>query len=177
MISDKMTSLLTEQMHREYESAYLYLSVANYYENYGLSGFANWFKIQVQEEMSHAKFIYEYLHLNEAKICFRDIKIVCTKFKNLKEPLTEAANHEEFITKSIENIYNTAVEERDYGTMVFLEWFITEQQEEEHIAKEMVQKYELYGSHASGLFALNREYGKRSFNNSGKQINKECCYE
>lgn len=172
-----MNSLLTEQMHREYESAYLYLSIADYYENYGLSGFANWFKIQAQEEMCHGRSFYKYLHLNGIKISFRDIKIVCKKFKNFKEPLTESAAHEEYITRSIENVYELAIEEKDYGTKVFLEWFISEQLEEEHNAREMIQEYELYGTHVSGLFALNNKYSKRSINDAEKQFCKEDFYE
>lgn len=168
MISEKMNSLMNEQMHREYESAYLYLSVANYYEANGLSGFARWFKIQAQEEQDHAMLFYEYLHLNDGKICFRDIQTVCKKFHDFKEPLKEAAAHEEYITESIENIYELAVQERDYGSQVFLGWFIAEQQEEEHSANELIQKMEMYGTNPSGLYELDNEFSKRTYHGCKK---------
>lgn len=168
MISEKMISMLNEQMHREYESAYLYLAVANYYEANGLCGFARWFKIQAQEEQDHAMLFYEYLHLNDAKICFRDIQIVCKKFHDFKEPLNEAAVHEEYITESIENIYEQAIQEKDFGSQVFLGWFIAEQKEEEHTANEQLQKLEMYGTSAIGLYELDNEYGKRNYHGCKK---------
>lgn len=168
MISEKMNSLMVEQMHRELESAYLYLAIANYYEDNGLSGFANWFMVQAREEENHAIIFYEYLHLNDARICFRDLLITCKKFKDYKEPLTEAASHEEFITESIEKLFELAIYEKDYGSQVFLSWFITEQQEEEHSAYDMVQQLEMFGTNSSGLFDLDKKMGKRVFHGCKK---------
>ncbi len=154
---------MNEQMHRELESAYLYLSIASYYESNGLFGFARWYKIQSKEEQDHAFRFYDYLQRNNAKICFRDIQSSAKKFHDYKEPLIEAYNQEEFITESIEKIYELSVHEKDYASQLFLNWYIEEQKEEEQEAENQIQKLEFCGTNSTGLYLLDIENSKRNY--------------
>lgn len=173
MISEKMNSLMVEQMHREYESAFMYLSIANYYESNGMDGYARWYKIQSREETDHALLFYDYLQKNDAKVYFRDIQATNKKFHDFKEPLEEAYTQEQFITESIEKIYELAVHERDYGSQVFLNWFIQEQQEEEAEAVKQIHNLELYGNDSTNFLLLDRENGKRVYHGCKKIKNME----
>ncbi len=168
MISEKMVSMMSEQIRREYESAYLYLEVADYYETKGLSGFANWFKVQAREESDHAMIFYEYLHLNNAKVTFYDIQARNKTYHDYKVPLKEALIHEEFITESIVQIYEQAEKEKDYGSQLLLQWFIGEQQEEEASARRLIEQSEMYGGTPGGLYQLDKDYGMRTYKGCSK---------
>lgn len=159
---------MSEQIRREYESAYLYLEVADYYETKGLSGFANWFKVQAREEEDHAMIFYEYLHLNNAKVCFYDIQARNKNYHDYKVPLKEALMHEESITESIVQIYELAEKEKDYGSLILLQWFIGEQQEEEASARKLIEQSEMYGGTPGGLYQLDKDYGARTYHGCSK---------
>lgn len=168
MISEKMVSMISEQIRREYESAYLYLEVADFYDSNGLSGFANWFKVQAREEEDHAMIFYEYLHLNGAKVCFYDIKARNKTYHDFSVPLKEALIHEEFITESIIKIYEQAEKENDYGTQILLQWFIGEQQEEEASARGLIEQSEIFAGTPGGLYQLDKDYGMRTYGGCDK---------
>lgn len=161
MISKKMVSLISEQIKKEYESAYLYLEVADFYLSEGLSGFSNWFIAQSREEVGHAMMFYDYLHQNGERPVFYTLEPSRKEFTNLKKPLEESLHHEEMITSSVNQIYDLAEKEKDYRTKKFLNWFISEQQEEEESAMENIDKMSLYGGNPAGLFLLDKEMGKR----------------
>lgn len=163
MISEKMISMISEQIRREYESAYLYLEVADFYSSNGLEGFANWFKIQAREEEDHAMIFYEYLHSQNARVCFYDIQARNKTYHDYKVPLNEALVHEVYITENINKIYEFAIKEKDYGTQMMLQWFIVEQQEEEEQVHRLISQLDLFGSNPSGLYQLDKEYGERSY--------------
>lgn len=163
MISEKMVSMISEQIRREYESAYLYLEVADFYETMGLAGFSNWFKVQAREEEDHAMIFYEYLHINGARVTFYDLHAKNKKYHDLKVPLKEALVHEEFITESIIKIYDQAEKERDFSTQILLQWFLVEQQEEESEARKLIEQSELFGGTPGGLYQLDKDYGERVY--------------
>lgn len=163
MLSKKMVSLLSEQIKNEYESAYLYLEIGDYFHSEGLSGFATWYMIQAREEMLHAETFYEYLHKNNERALFYSLEPTRKIFSDYKKPLEESLHHEEFITDCINKIYDLAEKEKDYRTKKFLDWFINEQQEEEETANANLDKMELYGANAAGLYLLDKEFGKRCF--------------
>lgn len=163
MLKEKISDLLNEQVNKEFYSAYLYLDMSNYYIENGLDGFGNWFKIQAQEEMSHAMLFIQYLHNNGEKVTLGQIKAPDITFEGFNVPLDESLKHEQFVTASIHNIYDEAFQNKDYRTMQFLDWFIKEQGEEEKNAEDLILKYKVFGSDSKGLYMLNTELAARVY--------------
>ncbi len=163
MMNAKVSGLLNEQINKEFYSAYLYLEFANYFENRGLDGFANWFKIQAMEERDHAMLFYQYLHNNNEKVTLEAIAKPSADLKSDIEPLKAALEHEKYVTDLINNIYSSAYEVKDFRTMQFLDWFIKEQGEEETNANDLITKMELFGSDPKGLYMLNNELAARVY--------------
>ena len=155
--------LLNDQINKELYSAYLYLSFADYYEEEGLDGYANWYEIQAQEERDHALIFRNYLHENGEKVKLTAIDAPDTGFSSHLEPLEAGLEHEKYVTGLINDIYSAAMEVKDYRTMKFLDWFIDEQMEEEDTADDMITKMKLFGSDARSLYELNQEYGTRTY--------------
>lgn len=164
MLNEKVAQLLNEQINHELYSAYLYLDISNYYKENGLDGFANWYKIQAQEERDHAMLFMEYMQNNGLKVTLEAIAKPDKVFDGLKMPLKVALEHEFFVTSLIHNIYSQAVEVKDYRTTQFLEWFVKEQGEEETNADGLVKKMELFGDDAKGLYLLDAELATRVYN-------------
>lgn len=163
MINEKVAKLMNDQINKELYSAYLYLDMANYYIDNGLDGFANWFKIQAQEERDHALLFMQYMQNNQEKVTLDAIAAPDVKYDNFATPLDEALKHEQYVTASINDIYAAAGEIKDYRAMQFLDWFIMEQGEEEKNADDLITKYKLFGGDAKGLYMLNTEMGSRVY--------------
>lgn len=163
MLNKKITELLNQQINKELFSAYLYLDMANYYADEGLSGFENWFYIQAQEERDHAMLIRTYMLNNSEKVVFEAIAKPDLEYESFDAPLKEALEHERFITDSIHTIYAAAQEIKDFRTMQFLDWFIKEQGEEEKNSEDLIRKYELFGSDSKGLYMFDTELGARVY--------------
>lgn len=163
MLNDKVSRLLNEQINKEFYSAYLYLDISNYYYEEGLEGFGNWLKIQAQEERDHAMLFLQYMQNNAEKISLNEINAPNIEFTNHKLPLEESLKHEQFITASINNIYEEAFKIRDYRTTQFLDWFVKEQGEEEKNFENIIKKYELYGTDVKSLYMLNSELAARVY--------------
>lgn len=161
MLSEKIISMTNEQIKKEFYSAYLYLAIANFYEENGLCGFANWFIIQAEEEEKHAMKFCKYLHDNNAKVTLYSISAPNIKFDEFEDPLELSYRHEKEVTASINSIYAQADSEKDYRTKNFLQWFIEEQFEEEVSVKNFYDKVCFFGSTPEGLYKLDKEFGKR----------------
>lgn len=163
MISKTMEKTLNEQMNKEMYSAYLYLSMSGHTTNIGLDGFANWFMVQYNEEMEHAMRIYNYLNDQGSKIHLKKIDEPPSTFKNPMEMFEKTLEHEQFITKSINDLMDLAIKEKDHATQIFLQWFVTEQIEEEANDNEIIAKLKLVGEKGNGLFMIDKELGQRTF--------------
>lgn len=159
----KVAELLNDQINKELYSAYLYLDMANFYEDKGLDGFANWYKIQAQEERDHAMLFYQYMHNNDEKVTLEAIAKPDKEFNDLIDPLKAGLEHEKYVTSLINAIYAEASKVNDYRTTQFLDWFIKEQGEEEKNATDQITKMELYGSDSRGLYLLNSELAARVY--------------
>ncbi len=155
--------LLNKQINNELYSAYLYLSFADYYQEKGLDGYANWYEIQAKEELDHALIYRKYLHDNGKNVLLSAIDQPAYTFSSNLEPLEESLKHEKRITADINRIYAAAVKVDDYRTMQFLDWFIEEQMEEERLANDMIEKMKLFGDDAHALYELNCEYRARTY--------------
>ena len=153
----KVYKLINDQINKELYSGYLYLSFADYYEAEGLKGFANWYKIQAQEERDHALIFRQYLLDNDCPVKLLAIAQPDKEFVDLMGPLEAALEHEKYVTSLINGIYAAADEVKDYLTMQFMKWFIDEKLEEEANASEMISNMKLFGDDPKGLYALDRE--------------------
>lgn len=161
MLNKKVAGLLNDQINKEFYSAYLYLEMDNYFRSRGLGGFAHWFQVQAQEECSHARKIFHYLHDEEELVRLQPIAAPDAHFSSDMDVLRKALAHEEYVTESINAIVAAAFELQDYRTLQFLDWFVAEQAEEESNARELITKLCLYGEDAKGLYLLDHELGKR----------------
>lgn len=158
-----MLKALNEQVNKEMYSAYLYLSMSAHCTNVGLNGFANWFMVQYQEETFHAMKIYNYINEQGEKVVLQAIEKPPSDFGTPLEMFQATLKHEQFITKSIHDLVTLALEERDYATQIFLQWFVTEQIEEESNDNEIISKLKLIGDNTSSLFVLDKELSVRVF--------------
>lgn len=163
MLDTTVATLLNEQIMKELYSAYLYLDIANYYSDEGLTGFENWFYIQAQEERDHAMLMRTYLLNNDEKVTLLPIEAPNSNFTDFAQPLDLTLEHERSVTASIHNIYGAAVKVNDYRTLEFLNWFVKEQGEEEKNSSDLIKKFELFGGDAKGLYQLDQELGARVY--------------
>lgn len=163
MLNEKVRDLLNDQINKELYSAYLYLDFSIYYEEQGLSGFANWYKIQAQEERDHAMLMLEYLQINSEKVTLEAVAKPDKELNDLMDPLKFGLEHEQYVTSLINNIYGEAYSVKDFRTMQFLDWFVKEQLEEEKNAEDMITKMELFGKDSKGLYMLDAEYAARVY--------------
>lgn len=168
-LDEKIKNLLNEQINKEFESAYLYLGFANFFERLGLSGYAHYYEVQAREEIDHGLLIYKYLHHNNEKVKLMVVKTNTKEFKEIKDVLEYGVQAEESITRSINKIYELAIKIGDYRTMEFLSWFVKEQLEEEENAKKMISDYDLFTNNNS-LFNLDNTYKKRDFVKANMEI-------
>ena len=163
MLNQKVAELLNTQVNKEFYSAYLYLHFANFYTEQGLSGFANWYQIQAQEERDHALLFVKYLQNNDCPVVYEAIDKPAAELHDKMDPLAAGLAHEQYVTSLIHTIYEAAYEVRDFRTMQFLDWFVKEQGEEETNASDLVKKMELFGGDAKGLYMLDSELGGRAY--------------
>ncbi len=157
----KVRDLLNLQINKELYSAYLYLDIANFYGDGGLNGFENWFRVQEQEERDHANLFIQYLLNNGEKVSLSAIAQPDKVFSDFAAPLDASLEHERYVTASINDIYQAALDVRDFRTVEFLNWFIKEQGEEEKNADDLIKKYQLFAGDPKGLYLLDAELATR----------------
>ncbi|MEI8354783.1 MAG: ferritin [Deltaproteobacteria bacterium] len=163
MISKKMAQALSGQINNELYSAYLYLSMSSFTTFSSLNGAANWFMVQSQEEMTHAMKFYDYLNSQGEHVQLAAIAEPPTEFGTLLSMFEQTLRHEQFITKSINYLMELAVKEKEHATRIFLQWFVTEQIEEEGNNKYIIAKLKLAGDSTRGLMMVNRDLATRVF--------------
>ena len=168
----KVYELLNDQINKEMYSAYLYMSFANYYEEKGLKGFANWYNIQAREEMDHALIFRNYLQENSQPVKLEAIAKPDKEFTDFVQPIEAALEHEKYVTSLINGIYAAAQSVNDYRTMNFLSWFIEEQQEEEDNAETQLTRMQLFGNDAKALYDLDQENLARVYSTPSPLVGK-----
>lgn len=161
MISEKMEQMLNDQYNKEVFSAHLYLSMCSYFLDRDLDGFANYFRIQAKEELQHAEKQFDYVHEVDGKITVGAVEAPSSEFESIIDCFEQTLAHEKLVTKSIYALVKQALEEGDFATHTFLQWFITEQVEEEASVKALLKKLEMIGDNSSALYLLNDELLKR----------------
>ena len=163
MISKKMEAALNEQLNKEMYSAYLYMSMSAYSTHIGLKGFANWFMVQYQEEMMHAMKFYNYINDQGGRVMLIAIDAPPTAFESPLDMFEKTLKHEQFVTKRINDLVDLAIKEKDHATNIFLQWFITEQIEEEANDNDVIAKLKLVGKKGDALLMVDKELSMRVF--------------
>ncbi len=163
MLTDKMKEALNKQINGEIYSAYLYLSMSAYSEYSGLKGVANWFMVQYKEEMEHAMKIYSYINNQGGQVKLMAVDQPPTEFESPLDMFEKTLNHEKSVTKRINDLVNLAIEEKDHATQIFLQWFVTEQVEEEANDSDIISKLKLAGTEGNALLIIDKELATRVF--------------
>lgn len=161
MVSKKMEKALNKQINAELYSAYLYASMAAYFESRNLSGFAHWMKLQAQEEVEHAQKFYNYIFDAGGRVVLEALDKPPSEFASSLHAFEETLKHERHVTSLIHRLVDQARAESDHATEVFLQWFVTEQVEEEAAAAKLVEELKLIGDAPQGLFMMDRQLAQR----------------
>ncbi len=160
-ISQTMQDALNEQIKYELESAYVYLSMSAYCETQTLPGFAGWMRKQAEEEMEHAMKIFDFVHERDGAVALQAIEQPPIVFESIEQVFSKALAHEQMISSRIHNLYRMAQEQNDYPTEVMLQWFITEQVEEEQNVGQMLDMVRRAENRPWALLILDRQSTKR----------------
>jgi ferritin len=157
-----MQDAMNEQINKEMFSSYLYLSMAAYFEGKNLPGFANWMRLQADEEREHAMKFYDFILERGGQIQLTAIDAPKAEWKSTLEAAEEVAAHEALVTASINDLYELALKEKDYPSQIMLQWFITEQVEEESNATEVVASLKMIEARETAVLQLDHRLSKRT---------------
>jgi len=163
MIDQRMQEALNKQINAEIYSAYLYLSMSAHFQSVNLAGFANWMRVQWQEELAHALKFYDYVNERGGRVVLQAVEAPPSAWDSPLALFEHVYQHEQKVTGMINKLVDLAVEIRDHATNNVLQWFVAEQVEEEASADEVVQKLKLVGNDPSALFMIDRELAQRIF--------------
>ena len=158
----KLEKVINEQITKEYFSSYLYLSMAAYFESKNLPGMSHWMKMQVQEETLHGNKFYDYLNDRGSKVILGAIDKPQSEFSSVKDVFKKTLEHEKKVTASINNLYSVAQSINDNSAVTFLQWFITEQVEEEKNANDILARLEYIKEDSVGILMLDKELAVRA---------------
>jgi ferritin len=161
MLSKVVQDTINEQIKNELYSAYLYLSMSAHCEAANLHGFAHWMRVQSQEEVSHAMKFFEFVFDRGGRVVLQAIDQPPVDFKSPLDLFQQTLQHEQKVTGMINHIYDLAAKENDYATQTFVQWFITEQVEEEKNASQILEQLKVVGDQPAALFMLDSYLGKR----------------
>ena len=163
MISKKMADALNKHMNVELASANLYLCMSSCSSDMGLKGAANWFMVQYREEMTHFMKFYTYLVDQGVNVSILAAKAVPNAYKSLLDMMQKTLAHEQMITGCMNELSELAVNEKDHATRIFLQWFVTEQIEEENNDRDLIAKLKLVGENGQGILMIDAAMGQRIF--------------
>jgi ferritin len=163
MIDKRMEDAINEQINWELYSAYLYFSMAAYFDSVNLKGFSSWMRVQAMEEQTHVKRFYDFLTSRGGRVLFSDIKAPETEWKSPLDAFEETLRHEQIVTGRINDLVDLSLELKDHATNSFLRWFVDEQVEEEESVDEVIQSLRLNENNPGGLFMIDKELAARTF--------------
>jgi len=166
MISNKLEKELNNQMNAELYSAYLYLSMSAFLSEKNLNGFSHWMRLQFEEEQSHAMKLFQYILDRGGKISLEQIEKPKAVWKDIIDVFENVLEHEQKVTGLINDLVNVAMEEKDHATVVLLQWYVSEQVEEEASVSDILDQLKLIEGKGSGLFMLDREAKVRTLNSN-----------
>lgn len=161
MISERMQAALNEQVNKEFYSAYLYLGMSAYCNGIGLPGFANWMRQQYEEESLHVTKMYDYILAQGGQIHLKQIEEPPKEYGSPLALFEQTLEHEQFVTGCINELMGLALEEKDYATQALLQWYVTEQVEEESNVNDILAPLRMVGDDKSGLMLIDQQLAKR----------------
>jgi ferritin len=161
MISKKMQKAINDQINRELYSSYLYRAMGFCAKTMVLNGTAHWMGVQAGEETKHAERFIKYLQDQQAEPEMQALAKPPAGFKSMLDMFEQTLKHEKYITKNINNLMQQALAEKDAATQIMLQWFITEQIEEEATPAEIIAQLKMVGTSSGGLYMLDKTLGKR----------------
>lgn len=161
MISNKMLEELNEQVNKEFYSAYMYLAMSAYCNTIGLPGFAHWMRMQYEEESMHVTKMYDYILGQGGEVHLKAIEEPAQTFGTPLEVFEKTLEHEQYVTSMIHKLMDLAVEERDYATQTFLQWYVTEQVEEEANVNDILAPLRMVGEDKGGLMMIDQQLAGR----------------
>ncbi len=162
MISKSIQDAINDQINKELYSSYLYLAMSTYYAESNFSGFASWMKVQSTEEYAHAMKFYGYVIERNGHVELETIEKPHAKFKSPVDVFKQVLEHEQKVTGMINKLYELAIKEKDYPTQIMLEWFITEQLEEEKNAGDVLEQLKMVGDSPVSLIMIDRQLAARA---------------
>ena len=161
-MSATLQRAMNDQVQKEFYAHYLYLAMSAWFEERNFEGFAKWMRIQADEERTHAMRIFDFVLDRGGKVRLEAIPEPGAKWKTALEVFDDARKHEAMVSGSINDLYARATSEKDYASQVMLQWFITEQVEEEKTSTSLAERLRLVGESATGLIILDRQFGERT---------------
>lgn len=162
MLSQSLQDALNEQVKNEFYSAHVYLAMSSWFDSQALPGFAKWMRVQYQEELTHGLKIFDFINDRDGRALVYGFDAPPAEWKSPLNVFENSYAHEQKVTAMINNLYQLAVKENDYPTIVLLQWFISEQVEEEKNAKLIVDQLRMAGENPTALLLLDRELGART---------------
>ena len=171
MLTEKMQKALNGQLNAELYSSYLYLSMNAYFKSVNLDGFANWMYYQAQEELEHSMKFYDFIIQRGGNVQLQQIEAPPSEWSSPLAVFEATFEHEQKVTGLINDLVDVAHEERDHATNIFLQWFVSEQVEEEENVGGVLEQLKLMGDAKGGLFMIDRELAKRSPSGGSEEAN------
>ncbi len=163
MIHEKMEKAINDQINWELFSAYLYFSMAAYFDSVNLKGFSGWMMVQTMEEQAHTKKFYDYLTSRGGRVVLSEIKAPAFEWDTPMAAFENALEHEQVVTGRINDLVDLSIELKDHATNSFLKWYVDEQVEEEETADGIIQNLKLNENNPGGLFMIDKELAQRTF--------------
>ncbi len=168
MLSKPIQDALNEQIRREFFSAHAYLAMTAYFEDTNFPGFAKWTRLQYEEEIAHGMKLFDFVHARGGRAEVYGIDSPSNDFATPLDLFEKALQQEMCVTGHIDELYELAQQEKDYATQIELQWFITEQIEEERIFDEIIQTLKLAGDNQAALLLLDRQLGARKLDQTAE---------
>ena len=162
MFSQKIQDAFNEQLNAELFSSYLYLSMAAYLESQGLEGMAGWMQLQAQEEHSHGMKFFNFINERGGRVVLTEIEAPKPEWSSALEVFEDTCAHESKVTGLINDLYDLSMSEKDRASTIFLQWFVTEQVEEEATAQAIRDQLNLLKDSPVAVFMIDRELGQRT---------------
>lgn len=162
MISTKMQAELNEQVNKEFYSAYMYLAMSAYCNTIGLPGFAHWMRMQYEEESMHVTKMYDYILGQGGEVHLKTIEEPAKEYGTPLQVFEKTLEHERYVTSLIHKLMDLAVQEKDYATQTFLQWYVTEQVEEESNVNDILAPLRMVGEDKGGLMMIDQQLGGRA---------------
>ena len=171
MISPKIQDALNDQVNAEYFSAFTYLSLTAYFESLDFKGFSHWMRLQYSEELTHAEKVFDFVNERDGRVRLAPVEAPRFEWASPLEGFESALDNERSLSARINDLVALALDEKDFATHTFLQWFITEQVEEEALVNDIVQDLRRIGDNSNGLYLMDRDLGLRQPDTSAAEGN------